>query len=324
MFSRSHTPQGAIVDATNLSLNVLTSRALKRIAAAGQRGAAVPFGFRKKTEKARVEDVVAELTQRHGVIAIARGGKAHYVVLGPPVEAEAVTKAVEAAGKQGRTTATLARVLKVLPQQVVPAVEALAGAGEIIGVEKGAATYWLAKRFGPPTLEGVSEALHRRFEAHADQIFLPIDLRRGFRRRAEKGLVDEALYWLEADGAVEKLRHVSGTKGKEKVFFALARVVAPEAVAAAPSLEPISDDAVIYAAYRRLAKAGPSEFVEIHDLREEAGLSVEALRTWLERGCERGRVQATGTNLVVLPPERRASTISWRGQRCALVKLLEP
>src|SRR5690606_39480868 len=64
-----------------------------------------------------------------------------------------------------------------------------------------------------------------------------------------------------------------------------------------------------------------SSMVEVYDLQRAAGIPLETLKGWLLDGCEQGLVEASGTNVAILPPERREAAIVWRGTPCALVKI---
>ena len=122
----------------------------------------------------------------------------------------------------------------------------------------------------------------------------------------------------------KKVTKAPPPKPKEPVKTARERT--PDMFQALQESNPFSvhKDKIRIAYYKaRSMNHAESPFVEVYDLAQLCDLPNHSITSIIRVMAEEGTAKLTGTNLVVLPPQRRAFAIDYRGDKFSLVQIID-
>jgi hypothetical protein len=281
------------------------------------------------------DEAVAALEKETVVVINREGAKPKYFLKEfAPSHRKSILEKLRKAGAKG----TLALYSKSATANARAAIETDAAAlereGAIVIDRNGAKPKYYLKEAAPelPNLERICAQLEEFAAAKYPEIFSEPELKKTL-SVSEAPLLGRAIYWLENQREIVRLRH-----GKA-ILFASARALRsaqgdgqteipdtgslPEQVSSFQSTASIEaiDAGNIREAYRRLAEQSGFLSVKIAALQRESGSPLAELQQWLRDEYQQGRAVLSFGDWSLSDEATRAAAIELRGERYLLVKL---
>jgi len=282
------------------------------------------------------DDAMADL-EREGVAIVNREAAKpkYYLREFAPSHREAILIKLRKGGVKGVPALSTRSASANARTAIEKDVAALESEGEIVVDRNGAKPKYYLKEFAPqlPNLERVCARLEEIATAKYPEIFSESELKKEL-SKGEATLLGRAIYWLENQREIVRLRHGAST------FFTSARALhsaaggelAVMAGAAsfpkgAASSEPVAtseglDAGRIREAYRVLAEHSGFPSVKIAALQRESGAALTVLHRWLMEEHQQGRAVLSFGDWSLSDEAARVAAIELRGERYLLVKLL--
>jgi hypothetical protein len=310
---------------------------VERLKKGGVKGASSLGTMSVVTANQAVFDDALTALEREGIALVNREGAKpkYYLKEFAPSHRKAILAKLQKAGAKGAPTLYTASASANAKAAIEKDAAALESEGEIVVDRNGAKPKHYLKGLAPelPSLERICARLEEFATAKYPEMVSEAELKKQL-SKAEAALLGRAIYWMENQRELVRLRH-----GKT-VFFASGRAlrsalgegtseipVNPFLNREVPS-EPIAppegiNAGSIHAAYRTLAERSGFPSVKIAALQRESGISLPGLHEWLRNEYQHGRAVLSFGDWSLSDEATRAAAIEIRGEHYLLVKLRE-
>jgi len=336
--STEERPKKASKTKTPMDLEQAREAIVQKLGRGGPKGSASLGTKTVVTANQTAFDEALAALEREGVAIVDREATKpkYYLKEFAPSHRKSILEKLRKAGMKGATALYTAKASAKARAAIEKDAAALESEGEIVVDRHGSKPKYYLKECAPelPNLERVCARLEEFATARFPEIFGESELKKAL-SGTEAPLLTRAIYWLETQREIVRLRH-----GKTTVFTsarALHRALGgdpavipgsasfPERVAFSEPVAPPEeiDSDRIREAYRALVDQSGFTSVKIAALQREAGTTLVALQQWLLAEYQQGRAVLSFGDWSLSDEATRAAAIELRGERYLLVKLLE-
>ena len=307
----------------------------QKLQKAAGKGASSPTTKALMAANQTVFDEALAALKRDGVVIIDRDKipPKYYLKEFAPSQREAILAKLRKAGAKGAAAFSGAKASSTARAALEREAAALESEGAIVIDRHGAKRKYYLKEFARK-LEPVCARLEEFAAAKYPQALSESEFKKALAKE-EKDLFDRALYWLEGQREIVRLRHgkiilfASARGFRQSLGGELSEIpVADSLPESAVITEPITssediDAGRFHEAYRLLAEQSGFPSVKIAALRRESGASLAGVHRWLLDEYRQGRAVFSFGDWSLSDEATRAGAIELRGERYLLVKLLQ-